>query len=171
MGELLSWRRRAGVRDEVAVEPWGPFAAEVTGKWQEAADQWAQVGCPYESALALADSDEEEPLRQALNQLRQLEAQAAASIVARRLRELGVRAVARGPRPSTRANAAALTAREIDVLRLLADGLRNAAIGERLFVSPRTVEHHVSAILGKLGVQSRGEAVAEAGRLGLLRDP
>jgi DNA-binding CsgD family transcriptional regulator len=171
MGELLSWRRRAGVHDEVAVEPRGPFAAEVTGKWQEAADQWAQMGCPYESALALADSDEEEPLRQALNQLRQLEAQAAASIVARRLRELGVRAVARGPRPSTRANAAALTAREIDVLRLLADGLRNAAIGERLFVSPRTVEHHVSAILGKLGVQSRGEAVAEAGRLGLLRDP
>ena len=95
----------------------------------------------------------------------------AAAIVSRRLRTLGVRGVARGPRPSTRANAAALTAREFDVLRLLADGLRNAAIAERLFLSSRTVEHHVSAILGKLGVESRSEAVAEAGRLRLLQDP
>jgi len=78
--------------------------------------------------------------------------------------------VARGPRASTRANAAALTARELEVLSLLAEGLRNAVIAERLFVSPRTVEHHVSAILGKLGVRSRGEAVAEAGRLDLLED-
>ena len=77
----------------------------------------------------------------------------------------------RGPRPSTRRNEARLTARELEVLRLLADGLRNAAIAERLFLSPRTVDHHVSAILRKLDVQSRGEAVAEAGRLGLLQDP
>jgi DNA-binding NarL/FixJ family response regulator len=59
----------------------------------------------------------------------------------------------------------------MDVLRLLADGLPNATIAERLFVSPRTVEHHVSAILGKLGVRSRGQAVAEARRLGVLQDP
>ena len=77
----------------------------------------------------------------------------------------------RGPRPSTRRNEARLTARELEVLRLLADGLRNAAIAERLFLSPRTVDHHVSAVLRKLNVQSRGEAVAEAGRLGLLQDP
>jgi len=78
--------------------------------------------------------------------------------------------VARGPRPSTRTNGSGLTAREVDVLRLLADGLRNAAIAERLFLSPRTVDHHVSAILRKLDVKSRGEAVAEASRLALLQD-
>ena len=171
IGELLSWRRRAGIRDDIAVEPRGPYRAEMVGDWHEAADQWTQLGCPYEAALALADADQEEPLRQALDQLRQLEASPAAAIVARRLRALGVRGVTRGPRPSTSANAAALTGRELDVLRLLGDGLRNAAIGERLFLSPRTVEHHVSAILGKLGVRSRGGAVAEAGRLGLLQDP
>ena len=77
----------------------------------------------------------------------------------------------RGPRPSTSRNEAQLTARELDVLELLAEGLRNAAIAERLFVSPRTVDHHVSAILRKLDVQSRGEAVAEAARIGLLQDP
>jgi len=100
-----------------------------------------------------------------------LEARAAATTVTRRLRELGVRGIARGPRLSTRANPAELTAREIEVLCLMAHGLRNSGIGERLFVSPRTVEHHVSAILAKLSVQSRGEAVAEARRLGLLQDP
>jgi DNA-binding NarL/FixJ family response regulator len=89
----------------------------------------------------------------------------------RRLRELGARDIRRGPRPSTSANAAALTARELDVLQLLADGLRNTAIGERLFLSRRTVEHHVSAILTKLSAQSRGEAVVKARQLGLLPAP
>ena len=89
-------------------------------------------------------------------------------MVSRRLRELGVRGVSRGPRASTSMNDSALTSRVVDVLRLLAEGLRNAAIAERLFVSPRTVDHHVSAILRKLGVKTRGEAVAEAGRLALL---
>jgi DNA-binding CsgD family transcriptional regulator len=170
LGELGVWRRRAGIDDEVsgAAEP---HAAELDGDWREAANQWTQLGCPYEAALALMDADEEEPLRQALAELQRLGARPAASIVARRLRELGVQGVTRGPRASTRANAAALTARELDVLRLLADGARNATIAERLFLSPRTVEHHVSSILGKLGVQSRGEAVAEAGGLGLLQDP
>jgi DNA-binding CsgD family transcriptional regulator len=170
IGEFGVWRRRAGIDDEVsgAAEP---YAAELEGEWRAAANQWAQLGCPYEAALALMDADEEGPLRQALAELQRLGARPAASIVARRLRELGVQGVARGPRPSTRANAAALTARELDVLCLLADGVRNAIIAERLFLSPRTVEHHVSAILGKLGVRSRGEAVAAAGRLGLLQNP
>jgi DNA-binding NarL/FixJ family response regulator len=99
-----------------------------------------------------------------------LQARPAAAIVSRRLRELGVRGVTRGPRPSTRGNSAQLTARELEVLRLLSDGLRNATIAERLFLSSRTVENHVSAILRKLNAHSRGEAVAEAARLALLKD-
>ena len=74
----------------------------------------------------------------------------------------------RGPRPSTRQNAAGLTARELEVLGLLAEGLRNAEIAERLFLATRTVDHHVSAILRKLPARSRTEASAEAQRLGFL---
>jgi DNA-binding CsgD family transcriptional regulator len=91
-------------------------------------------------------------------------------MVARELREKGVRDVPRGPRAATRANEAELTRRELEVLGLVAEGLRNADIAERLFLSPRTVDHHVSAIRRKLGSRSRGEAVAAAARLGLLED-
>jgi DNA-binding CsgD family transcriptional regulator len=169
LGELGVWRRRAGIDAEVS-DAAEPYAAELAGDWREAAMQWTQLGCPYEAALALVHADEEKPLWQALTELQRLEARPAAAIVARKLRELGVR-VPRGARASTRANAAALTPRELDVLRFLTDGARNATIAERLFLSSRTVEHHVSSILGKLGVRSRGAAVAEAGRLGLLQDP
>jgi DNA-binding CsgD family transcriptional regulator len=169
LGELGVWRRRAGIDVEVS-DAAEPYAAELAGDWREAARQWMQFGCPYEAALALAAAGAEKPLWQALTELQRLEARPAAAIVARKLRELGVR-VPRGARASTRANTAALTPRELDVLRFLSDGARNATIAERLFLSSRTVEHHVSSILGKLGVRSRGAAVAEAGRLGLLQDP
>ena len=87
--------------------------------------------------------------------------------MARKLRERGVRGVPRGPRPSTQANPAGLTARELEVLALLATGLRNTAIATQLVVSEKTVDHHVSAILRKLDVRTRGEAAVEAARLGL----
>ena len=92
---------------------------------------------------------------------------ALAAAVARKLREQGARGLARGPRPSTRANPANLTARETEVLALVSEGLRNADIARRLFVSPKTVDHHVSAILAKLGVQTRAEAARAAARLGI----
>jgi DNA-binding NarL/FixJ family response regulator len=75
--------------------------------------------------------------------------------------------VARGPRPATRANPANLTARELEVLALVAEGLRNADIAQRLFISAKTVEHHVSAILSKLGARTRSEAARAAARLGI----
>ena len=75
------------------------------------------------------------------------------------MRELGFR-VPPGPREATRANPAGLTARQLEVVALLVEGLTNAEIAERLVVSPRTVEHHVAAVLQKLGsrrdVKSRG---------------
>jgi DNA-binding NarL/FixJ family response regulator len=91
--------------------------------------------------------------------------------VARRLRQRGVRGVPRGPRLSTRENLAGLTARELEVLALVAEGLRNAHIAQRLVLSPKTVDHHVSAILRKLDVSTRGEASAEAAPRGLLSPP
>jgi DNA-binding CsgD family transcriptional regulator len=94
----------------------------------------------------------------ALAELERLSARPLAAAVARKLRGLGLRGLARGPRPATSANPANLTARETEVVALVTEGLRNADIARRLFVSPTTVDHHVSAILTKLGVRTRGEA-------------
>ena len=85
----------------------------------------------------------------------------------RKLRAGGVRSIARGAQERTRQNPHGLTTRELGVLEELCQGRRNADIARRLFVSEKTVDHHVSAILGKLGVRSRGEAAAAAHRLGL----
>jgi DNA-binding NarL/FixJ family response regulator len=120
--------------------------------------------------MARAFSGDERLLRRAHSELLELGAHAAARLVARRLRERGARGIARGPRPATRANPAGLTTREVEVLWLLAGGLHNNEIAGRLYVSPRTIDSHVSRILHKLGVRTRVEAAAEAARLGLRQD-
>jgi DNA-binding CsgD family transcriptional regulator/tetratricopeptide (TPR) repeat protein len=167
-GELAYWRWRAGLRDDLLADVVAePYRLSIAGDWAMAAEQWQNLGCLYEAALAISDSGEEEPLRQALEELQRLDAQPAASIVARRLRELGVRDIPRGPRPSTRTNAAGLSAREREILALVTEGLRNADIADRLFLSRRTIDNHMSAILRKLGANNRVEAVAKAATLGL----
>ncbi len=167
LGELASWRWRAGIREEVPPGAAEPYALQIAGAWARAAECWTMIGCPYEAALALAEADEEEALRRGLDELHRLGARAPATIVARRLRERGVRGLPRGPRPAARRNPANLTPRELEVLALLAEGLRNVDIAERLSLSEKTVDHHVSAILRKLGVRTRGQASAEALRLEL----
>ena len=127
-----------------------------------APERWRDLGCPYEAALAPTDADEEEPLRRALDELARLGARPAADIVVRRLRELGVRRLPRRPRRATAANPAGLTARELEVLALLAADVRNTYIAARLHIAEKTVDHHVSAILAKLGVRSRHEAARAA---------
>jgi DNA-binding NarL/FixJ family response regulator len=99
--------------------------------------------------------------------LSELGARPAAAIVARRLRTRGVRGVPRGPRAGTRANPAGLSNRELELLPLLIAGQRNSEIAEHLVLSPKTVDHHVSAILRKLGVRNRAQAAAAAGHLGI----
>jgi DNA-binding CsgD family transcriptional regulator len=171
-GELAWWRCRAGLHDELPRDSIAePYRLAIDGDWVSASQVWSQIGCPYEAALALVDSNDETDLRRAFDELRALGAHATAAVVARKLRARGVRGLPRGPRRSTRENRAGLTARELDVVACLADGLRNADIAERLVVSPKTVDHHVSAILRKLDARTRGEAAAEAARLGLVRSP
>jgi DNA-binding CsgD family transcriptional regulator/tetratricopeptide (TPR) repeat protein len=161
-GELADWRRRAGLGGEPPAGSAEPYALQAAGQWARAAERWRQLGCPYEAALALADAGEEEPLRRAMEALQGLGARPAADVVAQRLRELGVRRLPRRPRRATAANPAGLTARELEVLALLGADLRNADIADRLHIAEKTVDHHVSAILAKLGVRSRREAARVA---------
>ena len=166
-GDLACWRRRGGVVEPAPPEVAEPFRLELTGDWREAAKCWRKSGCAYEAALVLAEGDDVDLLREAAGELIRLGARPAAARVAQRLRERGERGLKRGPRPSTRSNPAGLTAREAEVLTLVADGLTNGDIAGRLFLSERTVDHHVSAVLRKLSVRTRAQAVAEAVRLGL----
>ena len=167
IGELAIWRHRAGLPHAGGERLPPPYRAELAGDVRAAAEFWRARGCRYDAALALATSDAEDDLRESLRELQRLGARPAAAIVARRLRERGARGVQLGPRAATRANPAGLTARQLDVLALLTEGDRNADIAAKLFLSEKTVDHHVSAILRKLGVRTRGQAAAEAARLGI----
>jgi DNA-binding CsgD family transcriptional regulator/tetratricopeptide (TPR) repeat protein len=169
LGELGYLRWKAGVDEPPTAGMAEPFALQIAGDWSAAAEQWRRLGCPYESAVALAESDEEEVLRCALAEFDRLQAKPAALAVARRLRARGARGVPRGPRAATRLNPANLTARELEVIALVAQGLQNAQIAEQLVLSRKTVDRHVSSILRKLGVRSRFEASVAAARLGLVR--
>jgi DNA-binding CsgD family transcriptional regulator len=170
VGDLAAWRWRSGVADAESDGAAEPYRLEMQGKWQAAAELWSRLGCPYAAALALASSTDEDALRHALAEMQRLGARTAAGIVAHRLRELGARGLPRGPRPDTRANSVLLTRRQLEILELLRNGLRNAEIAERLYLSPRTVDHHVSAILTKLNARSRTEAAQIAARLELEQE-
>ena len=165
---LSQWAERTQVnwkpeRGDTAPSPQGPNA------W---AAYWNARNYPYETADALGDSDDEQDLRDALERLVHLGGRPRALQIARRLRNLGARDIRRGPRATTRANAAGLTARELEVAALLSRGLTNAGIADRLVLSPKTVDHHVSAVLAKLGVANRRLVPDAARAFGLeLTDP
>ncbi len=134
--------------------------------WAAAADAFGEVGWSYDRALMLSLLEDEEPLLEAIEIARALGAEPLTHRVALRLREVGAR-VPQGPRDTTRANPAGLTARQLEVLSLLTEGLTNAEIADRLVVSPRTAEHHVAAVLTKLGATTRRDAARRATELGL----
>jgi len=162
-GELALWLWRAGAFAQPPKDIAEPYALEIGGDWRGAARAWHALGCPYEEANALASGGEHEQL-EALTIMERLGATAAANALRRRMREQGMRRIPRGSRTSTRTNSHGLTKREAEIFELLAQGLRNSAIAKRLFVTTKTVDHHVSAIFTKLGVSSRAEAIALASK-------
>jgi DNA-binding CsgD family transcriptional regulator/tetratricopeptide (TPR) repeat protein len=168
-GALATWLRRTGSAfaapsDRIAE----PYALSLAGRFEQAAAEWDRLGCRYEAALAMYDSQTESGLRDALRRFEALGAAAAVGATRREMRRLGIRSIPMGARTATRAHPRGLTRRESEVLDLMCAGRTNGEISHQLFISQRTVDHHVSAVLAKLGVPSRAVAVAEATRLGLV---
>lgn len=174
-GELALWLRRGGGRPVSPVEVAPPYALELGGDWSAAATLWDELGFPLMAARARSEAGDEAAVRLALAAFDRLGARPDAARAIRRLRALGATRIPRGPRPATRINPGLLTQRELQVLRLVAAGLSNREIAARLYLSPKTAGHHVSAILAKLDVATRAEAADHALRLGLIptqdRDP
>jgi DNA-binding CsgD family transcriptional regulator len=167
LGELASRLTLAGAPPDLPAGVPEPYRLALAGNWAEAAAIWDEIGRPYDAAEARSLADDDGALLQALGEFDRLGAAPAAARLRKKLRGRGVRAVPRGPRPATRALPRGLTPRQHEVLGLLAGGATNAEIAERLVVSPKTVDHHVSAVLAKLDVTSRREAAAVARELGI----
>ncbi|HVR80468.1 MAG TPA: LuxR C-terminal-related transcriptional regulator, partial [Acidimicrobiia bacterium] len=140
------------------------------GDWRGSAEGFAALNMPFEQAVALSRGDTAGQL-EALCILDEIGAASLARRIRRSLRNQGVAGVPAGPRRSTRLHPAGLTDRQAEMLALLADGLTNAEAADRLFISTRTAEHHVAAVISKLGVRSREEAVEVARERRLLESP
>jgi len=165
-GDLAIWLWKLGELTEAPTGIAEPHRLLIEGRSREAAELWVTIGCPYLQAIALAHGDRAGQL-EALEMLETLGATAVAAKLRKTLRDQGV-SVPRGRSKAARSHAAGLTARQAEVLSLLAEGLSNAEIADRLFLSPRTVEHHVAAVIAKLDVSTRAEAVTVATEQGLL---
>jgi DNA-binding CsgD family transcriptional regulator len=173
-GELRQWLRRLGLSASTtasdgarALEVAEPHVLAAEGRAREAALVWQRIGDPFAAAMALADSADPTDRLRAMRELDGLGAVATADRLRVDLRRDGVMHVPARVRASTRANPAGLTNRQLDVARLVARGLTNAEIAGRLFISPKTADHHVSAVLAKLGLTSRRSVRVRADELGL----
>lgn len=167
---LVYWMDKCSLKEtaDTKIEFNGPFKLEREGNWKAAADQWKKIGCPYEQALALFEGDEDQQ-KQGLVILNELGATATSEMLKSKLRLKGVRNIPRGPQERTRNNPAQLTNRQVEILILLHEGLQNKEIADKLFISTKTVDNHISAIFTQLDVNSRAKAVLEAHKLGILK--
>lgn len=162
VGEVAIWLARVDVSIDGLDASASPYSLALAGDHRSAAAMFDTLTLPYDAALTLLDSGDPETMREAVRRLDDLGAAAASARARRLMRAQGVAAIPRGSRASTRDDPLGLTARERQVLTLICDGASNAQIAEGLVISPKTVDHHVSAILSKLGVASRHEAAEVA---------
>ena len=168
-GAVATWLRRTRSPRLVHGKVAQPYRLLLDGDPAGAAQAWTRLGCTYDAAMALADAPDAGALREALGILTSLGARPAARMIRQRLRSLGVRSIPVGPRTATRAHPLGLTRREREILDLICAEHTNAEISAKLSISAKTVGHHVSAILAKLGVPTRAAArlrLAGSGKLG-----
>ncbi len=167
-GELAVWLGRMGLPSPIDPEQVAePYRLSLAGQHREAASWWRQAGAVFEQAMSSADSADPADRIRGIERLDLLGATSTADRLRRLLREDGVEHVPPRPLASTRANPAGLTNRQLDVAKLVARGFTNAEIAERLFISVKTADHHVSAVLMKLGLPNRRAVVVQAAELGL----
>jgi DNA-binding CsgD family transcriptional regulator/tetratricopeptide (TPR) repeat protein len=159
-GEIAVWLARTGSSRTSQRELAEPYRLQLAGDCRGAADLFDELGCPYDTALALLDARDELALRRALDICYALGAVATARVIRQKMRSLGIRSVPAGQRSATRENPLGLTRREQEVLELLCEGRTNASIATKLVISTKTVDHHVSSVLAKLGVSKRSEVAA-----------
>jgi DNA-binding CsgD family transcriptional regulator len=163
----LSIRRAGGSPPDIGSQP-EPVRLQMSGDWRAAATRWRELGYPLETARALMEGDEA-AVREAWEIFDRLGAFPDARAAAAKLRVMGSVRIPRGRRATTRSNPGGLTAREVEVLVLIAEGKSDREIANQLFLSSRTVSHHVSSILGKLQVPDRTAAADAATRMGLVQ--
>lgn len=167
-GAVAAWLRRTGSSRQPRGDVAEPYRQQLSGHWEKAAQLWTDLDCPYEAALVRLDAADEGALREALSTFTEIGASAVARLTRQRLRALGARSIPAGPRSATRGDPLGLTRREREILAEICAGQTNAAIAAKLFISAKTVDHHVSAVLAKLGAPNRNAAAARAAQLGLL---
>jgi DNA-binding CsgD family transcriptional regulator len=167
-GAFMFWMWKLGLLESVPEGTLSFYRGIVEGNYQAEATFWATRGITYEQGLALMHGNDAERI-EAVRLFEHLGAEATAARVRHSLAEDGVK-VARGISRATRDHTAGLTARQAEVLVLVAEGKTNTEIADILFVSHRTVENHVSAVLLKLDTQTRDEAVEAATELGILSE-
>ena len=166
--ELAFWLLKARKQQLRLRESYAGYQMYTHAKAKKAASLWEHLGCPYEQALALFEGNETDK-KHALAIVKKLGANATFEKMKLEMRTSGIKNIPRGIRKSTQSNPANLTDRELDVLQLLKEGLQNKEIAARLFISPKTVDHHISSIFFKLDVNSRAKAIREAIHLAIIK--
>jgi DNA-binding CsgD family transcriptional regulator len=162
------WLRKARGQQLPVAALYPGYDTQNTATIKRAAAVWEKLGCPYEQALILSEGTDDDK-RKAISMVQALGAHTVYEKMKLEMRISGIKSIPRGIRKTTQLNPAQLTSRELDVLRLLKEGWQNKELAARLFISAKTVDHHISSILFKLDVNSRAKAVQEAIRLGILK--
>lgn len=166
--EFAFWLRKARGRNLQLDEMYEGYNCSKRSDIIKAAEIWEKLGSLYKQALILFEGNETDK-RKAITIVQKFRADAVFEKMKQLMRAHGIKSVPRGIRKVTRSNGAFLTGRELNVLPLLKEGLKNREIAERLYISPKTVDHHISSILFKLDVGSRTLAVRKATDMGIIK--